>query len=143
MFDSAASDPPRRTATPGAPAAALRPGPPGWPSAVPPPDAPGWQAFAVSWLLDHCPSDYRLYAAWRRHPIALAWLTVRHLEAELDAMREAYRGVRVDLGDRIGAVAVAEVLGALETEGVRLVAARRGAGLVLDAMQGRRFVPRL
>jgi hypothetical protein len=68
---------------------------------------------------------------------------VRHLDAQLEAMRTAYREVRVDLGEEIGPEAVADVLEDLEAEGVRLLAARRGAGLVLEAMQGHRFVPRL
>lgn len=97
----------------------------------------------MGWLLDQCPSDYRLYAVWRRQPLALAWLTAHHVDGQLEAMRTAYRGVRVDLGDRVGAEALADVLRALETEGVRLLAARRAAGLVLEAMEGRTFVPRL
>ena len=42
-----------------------------------------------------------------------------------------------------GADWLAQVLADLETEGVRLLAARRSAGLVYDALQGRRYVPRL
>jgi hypothetical protein len=68
---------------------------------------------------------------------------VHHLDAQLGAMRTAYREVRVDLGELIGPEAVADVLADLEAEGVRLLAARRGAGLVLEAMQGRQFIPRL
>jgi len=98
---------------------------------------------ATAWLLDHCPPDYRRYAAWRRHPVALAWLAVHHLDAQLAAMRTAYREIRVDLGDLVGPEAVADILADLEAEGVRLLAARRGAGLVLEAMQGRQFIPRL
>ena len=96
-----------------------------------------------AWLLDHCPPDYRLYPAWRRHPVALAWFTVRHLDAQLDAMRSAYREVRVDLVDDIGPEGVAQVLADLECEGVRLLSARRAAGLLLDALRGLEFVPRL
>jgi hypothetical protein len=110
---------------------------------VPPPGAPGWEGVAVGWLLDHCPPDYRLYAVWRRQPLALAWLATHHLDAQLEGMRAAYRGVRVDLGDRVGPEALAEVLRALEVEGARLLAARRAAGLVLEALDGRTFVPRL
>ena len=135
--------PPGRAASPGSPGSRPRSGPPGWPASVPPPEADGWRAPATSWLLDHCPADYRRYAAWRRHPVALAWVAVRHLDAQLEAMRTAYREVRVDLGEEIGPEAVADVLEDLEAEGVRLLAARRGAGLVLEAMQGNRFVPRL
>lgn len=95
------------------------------------------------WLLDQCPADYRLYAGWRRQPLALAWVTTRHLEAQLEAMRTAYRHLRTDLTDAIGPEGVAQVLADLEAEGVRLLAAQRAATLVLDAMEGRTFVPRL
>ena len=67
--------------------------------------------------------------------MALAWFTVRHLDAQLDAMRSAYREVRVDLVDDIGPEGVAQVLGDLECEGVRLLSARRAAGLLLDALR--------
>ena len=110
---------------------------------MPPPGERGWDHRASAWLLDHCPPDYRLYPAWRRHPIALAWFTVRHLDAQLDAMRSAYREVRVDLVDDIGAEGVAQVLADLECEGVRLLSARRAAGLLLDALRGLDFVPKL
>lgn len=144
MFDDRVPPPPVRAAAPGSPGGTRqRQGPPGWPDSVPPPGAPGWQQPAVGWLLDQCPADYRLYAAWRRHPLALAWLTVRHLDAQLEAMREAYRGVRVDLGEAVGPQGVHDVLAALESEGVRLLAARRGAALILEALHGRTFVPRL
>lgn len=98
---------------------------------------------AVSWLLDFCPADYRQYASWRRQPVALAWLATRHIDAQLVAMRQAYRDVRVELGDHLTSEALAEVLADLEAEGVRLLAARRSAGLVHDALQGKRYVPRL
>ncbi len=119
------------------------PVPPGWPEAVPPPEAQGWQVPAVSWLLDHCPPDYRSYAAWRRHPLALAWVAGRHIDAQLVAMRQAYRDARVELGDHLGPEALADILHDLELEGVRLLAARRAAGLLEEAMRGKRFVPRL
>lgn len=133
----------RRGAAPAAtrpPSAAV---PPGWPPLVPPPESHGWQVPAVSWLLDFCPSEYRLYAGWRRQPVALAWMTTRHIDAQLVAMRQAYREVRVELGDHLTSEGLAQVLADLETEGVRLLAARRSAGLVYDALQGKRYVPRL
>ena len=97
----------------------------------------------MSWLLDFCPADDRLYAGWRRQPVALAWLTTRHIDAQLVAMRQAYRDARVELGDLLTPEAVAQVLADLEAEGVRLIDARRAAGLVYDALQGTRYVPRL
>lgn len=117
--------------------------PPGWPPLVPPPESPGWQIPAVSWLLDFCPADYRLYAGWRRQPVALAWVTTRHIDAQVVAMRQAYREVRVELGDHLTTEGLAQVLTDLETEGVRLLAARRSAGLLYEAFQGKRYVPRL
>lgn len=137
-----APPPPRRATSPGSPGA-RRGGPPGWPPRVPPPEVAGWQSSAVAWLLDQCPADYRTYAAWRRHPIVLAWLTVQHLEGQLAAMRLAYRGLRVDLGEEVSADALGDVLDVLAHEGARLVGARRSASLVLEAMEGRQFVPRL
>ena len=118
-------------------------GPPGWPATVPPPESPGWQVPAVSWLLDHCPPDYRGYAGWRRYPVALAWVASRHIEAQLDAMRQAYREARVELGDRVPPDGLAQIMADMEAEGVRLLAAKRSATLVYEALQGKRFVPRL
>jgi hypothetical protein len=110
---------------------------------VPPADSPGWQVPAVSWLLDHCPPDYRAYAAWRRNPVALAWVAVRHIDAQLEAMRQAYREVRVDLADLVSTEALSEIQSDLEAEGLRLRAAARGAGLLYDALQGKHYVSRL
>ncbi|WP_295692325.1 hypothetical protein [Lapillicoccus sp.] len=117
--------------------------PPGWPREIPPAHTPGWEDKAVAWLLDHCPADYRGYAGWRKNPVALAWLADRHIDGQVGAMRQAYREARVELGDRVTTEALAEIMGHLEAEGLRLVAARRASALVLEAMQGKRFVPRL
>jgi hypothetical protein len=110
---------------------------------VPPADSPGWQVPAVSWLLDHCPADYRGYASWRKNPVALAWVAARHIDAQLEAIRQAYREVRVDLGDLVSTEALSQIQSDLEAEGLRLRASARGAGLLYDALQGRRYVPRL
>lgn len=117
--------------------------PAGWPEQVPPPGARDFEQEAVNWLLDLCPADYRGYDAWRRHPRALAWIAAQHVEGEVAVMREAYRRARVDLGERLPPAAVSEVLGVLEREGLRLRAAARAAELVRDALDGRRFTPRL
>ena len=117
--------------------------PPGWPKSVPPPDSEGWQVPAVSWLLDHCPPDYRGYAGWRKNPVALAWVAVRHIDAQLEAMRQAYREVRVDLADVVSTEALTEIQSDLEAEGLRLRASARGAQLLYDALQGKHYVPRL
>ncbi|WP_040634507.1 hypothetical protein [Mobilicoccus pelagius] len=117
--------------------------PPGWPVEVPPPGDDDFVESAVGWLLDLCPADYRGYDVWRRHPRALAWIAVQHVEGQVAVMREAYRRARVDLGERVPPEALREVLGTLEREGLRLRAAVRAASLVRDALDGQRFTPRL
>lgn len=117
--------------------------PPGWPATVPPPDTQGWQGAACEWLLDHCPPDYRGQASWRRHPLALAWVATLHVEAQLEAMRTAYRQARVELGEELPADAVTAVMHDIEVEGARLRAAARSAHLLHEALQGKRYVPRL
>lgn len=117
--------------------------PPGWPDEVPPADSPGWQEAAVSWLLDQCPAEFRGYPTFRRHPVVLAWIAGRHLDAQIAAMREVYRDLRVELTDLAAPEALAHIRSDLEVEGVRLVAVRRGVSLVFDALSGGRYVPRL
>jgi hypothetical protein len=107
-------------------------GPPGWPERVPPSGVPGWEQAAVSWLLDQW-----VYAAWRRHPVALAWIAVRHLQADLAAMRGAWRDVRPDLGPVLPPGTLSDVLGSLTQEGLRLRAALRSAELLLEALRVR------
>ncbi|WP_284284424.1 hypothetical protein [Arsenicicoccus piscis] len=91
--------------------------PPGWPAAVRPPDTQGWQSSAASWLLDQCPPDYRAYPGWRRHPVALAWVATVHVDAQLDAMRTAYRRIRVELGEHLTPEALRQTMADLESEG--------------------------
>ncbi len=119
------------------------PVPPGWPPGVPPALSPGWEERATAWLLDHCPPDYRRYAGLRKNPVALAWLAQRHIAGQVAAMRQAYREARVEVGPHLTPEALAEVLSALESEGLRLLAARRSAELLHEALQGKAFVPRL
>ncbi|WP_242612926.1 hypothetical protein [Janibacter limosus] len=147
MFDHAAA-PPVRTALPGSPgartaAARATGGPPGWPDRVPPPGVRGWQTAAVSWLLDLCPPDYRGHAVLRRHPAALAWLAERHVTAQVEAMRQAYRTVRVDLSESLPEGTIDALLVCLEHEGLRLRAAQRAIVLIREAMDGSIFVERL
>ncbi len=117
--------------------------PAGWPAEVRPPGAPQWERSAVGWLLDLCPADYRGHAVLARHPAVLAWLAGHHLEGQLQATRRALATARAELGERVPAAALREVLEALEAELARVVAAQRGAGLVAQALSGVRFVPRL
>lgn len=138
-----------RVAAPGSPGdrtarqRSARGGPPGWPERVPPPDVRGWQTAAAGWLLDLCPPEYRAHAVLRRHPAALAWLAERHVTAQVEAMRGAYRTVRVDLGEALPVGTVDAVLVCLEHEGLRLRAAQRGIALVREALDGSVFVERL
>lgn len=118
-------------------------GPPGWPASVPLPQVSGWQEAATSWLFDQCPAEFRAYDAWRKHPLALAWVATWHVDAQLTAMREAYRRIRVDLADDLPPRAFTQVMEHLAVEGLRLRATARSVRLVYDAMQGKTFVPRL
>ena len=117
--------------------------PAGWPRSVPPPGAPGWEQAATSWLLDQCPADFRAYDAWRRHPVALAWVATWHVDAQLTAMREAYRRIRVDLADELPPRAFGQVMEHLSVEGLRLRANARAVRLIQDAMRGKTYTPRL
>ncbi len=117
--------------------------PPGWPPQVRPPGAPDWERTAVAWLLDLCPPDYRGYPALTRRPVALAWVTARHVEAAVTGTRRALGGVRAALSGAVEPQAMAQVVEVLETEEARLLAASRGVALVEEALRGRRHVPRL
>lgn len=97
----------------------------------------------MAWLLDQCPPDYRSHSVLRRHPVALAWLTQRHVAGQIEATREAYRNARVHLGPSVSPQALTEILAVIEAEGLRLIAVRRSADLVHQAMEGKHFVPRL
>ena len=119
------------------------PVPPGWPGAVPPPGVDGWQRRAVGWLLDLCPAEYRGHAVLQRHPVVLAHLARHHVEGQLAAHRRAVASLRADLAGQVPAPVLEEVLDALDVEQARLVAARRGAHLVEQALRGRRYVARL
>jgi hypothetical protein len=117
--------------------------PPGWPVAVRPPGSPDWQRSAVAWLLDLCPSEYRAHPALTTRPEALAWLAQRHVVAQGQANAAARAAARGELKDRLDAAAVDRVIEVLEHEHARLRAAYRAVRLVDDALQGRRYVPRL
>ena len=117
--------------------------PPGWPAQVRPPDAPDWERTAQNWLLDICPPEYRSYPALRRHLVVLARFAVLHVEASQAAVRRGLSEARADLRD----VATLDVVdAAVQTwlaEEARLSGLRRAAGLVEEALRGRRFVARL
>lgn len=117
----------------------VRAGPPGWPSVVPPAGVPGWQVAAASWLLDLCPSEFRRYPSLRRHLVLLAWLADHHVEAQLVALRQAYRTIRVELTGRLPDGTVEQAMTDIELEGIRLRAAKRGTALISEALEDRRL----
>ena len=117
--------------------------PPGWPRAVPDPESPEFADRVVGWLLELCPPEYRAHDVLRRHPVILARLAAQHAEATLGAARAAYAGARRDLAGRVPPEAVDETLVALSREGARLAAQVREVGLVEEALQGRRWRPRM
>ena len=117
--------------------------PPGWPRAVPDPESPEFAARAVGWLLEICPPQYRGHDVFRRHPVIIARLAALHAEASLQAARTGYAGARRDLAGRVPPEAVEEALVALSKEGAHLAALVREVGLVEEALQGRRWRPKL
>ncbi|WP_204163320.1 hypothetical protein [Nocardioides gilvus] len=117
--------------------------PPGWPREVRPPDAPDWETTAVNWLLDLCPSEYRRYQGLRRHAVVLARFAVIHVEADQAAVRRGLSGIRVDLRDVANDAVIEAAVQTFLIEDARLAAVRRSAGLVEEALRGRRYVARL
>ena len=119
------------------------PAPPGWPVQVRPPDAPDWERSAAAWLLDLCPPDYRRYAGLRRHVVVLARFAVLHVEANQAACRRGLSEARADLGQVASLDVVDAALQTFQLEEARQLAVRRAAGLVEEALRGRRYVARL
>src|SRR3954465_10502272 len=112
--------------------------PPGWPRAVRPPGAPDWERSAVAWLLDICPPEFRGYPVLRRHEVVLARFAVLHVEACQAAVRRGLSEARAVLRDVAGPDTVEAAVTALLAEEARLSAERRAAGLVEEALRGRR-----
>jgi hypothetical protein len=117
--------------------------PPGWPAAVRPPDAPGWEHTAGAWLLDLCPPEYRTYPALRRHLVVLARFAVLYVEASQEACRRGLSEARSELRDVADPDVVEAAVETWLSEDARLGGVRRAAGLVEEAIRGRRFVARL
>ena len=116
---------------------------PGWPSEVRPPMTPEWERSAVGWLFDLCPPDYRAHEVLRRYPLVLARLAREHCQAGVEAARKGLATVRADLAGQVPPEAVEATISAYEREGARLVKAAAAVSLVEDALQGKRWVPRL
>jgi hypothetical protein len=117
--------------------------PPGWPVVVPPPGTPDWEQAAAEWLLDLCPADFRGYPVLRRHPLALAWLAGRSVDAARQAMATALGRGRAELAESLPPGAVVDVLQTVEREQARLLAAARGVTLIEQALRGHRHIPRM
>ncbi|MGI8578752.1 MAG: hypothetical protein ACR2KG_12755 [Nocardioidaceae bacterium] len=117
--------------------------PAGWPQQVRPPGVPRWEDTAVSWLLDQCPADYRMYAGLRRHPVVLARFTALHTEASIQAAQRGISEARTSLRDVLPSESVEGAIGMWEREGARLLRVRRAVGLIEDAFRGREFRARL
>jgi hypothetical protein len=132
-------DPVPRSAPSGSPPVA----PPGWPDGVRAPGAPGWEQTAVSWLLDISPPEYRGYGLLRRHGVVLARFAVLHVEADQAAVNRGLSQARGLLRDVAGESEVAAAVEIWQRESARLLGVRRAAGLVEEALRGRRFVARL
>jgi hypothetical protein len=117
--------------------------PPGWPAPVRPPGAPDWENTATAWLLDPCPPEYRTYPALRRHPVVLARFAVLYVEACQAAVNRGLSEARGGLRDVADGLVVEAAVETWQRESARLLGVRRGAGLVEEALRGRRFVARL
>jgi hypothetical protein len=97
----------------------------------------------VAWLLDQCPPEYRTYPALSRHAVVLARFAVLHVEACQAAVRRGLSEARGELRDVADPQAIAGAVECWQREEARLLGVRRAAGLVEEAMRGRRFVERL
>jgi hypothetical protein len=117
--------------------------PPGWPREVRPPDAPDWERTAVNWLLDLCPPEYRSYPALRGHVVVLARFAVLHVEACQQSCDGGLSEARAELRDVADGDVVEAAVQTWHAESARLLSVRRAAGLVEEALRGRRYVARL
>lgn len=117
--------------------------PPGWPHGVRPPGTDDWQETAVAWLLDLCPPGYRRHEVLRRHPALLARLARHQVEAALHAARHGYGTARADLRDHADPHVIESVMRVYEYEGSRTATLEREVHLIEQALQGKRWNPRL
>lgn len=117
--------------------------PPGWPRDLPDPDDPEFPARASSWLLELCPPSYREQKIFRRYPLALGRVAAHHATGQLRAAREAYSSARRELAGELPVEAVGGVMAALEATGAGLARTQREVGLVVEALAGKRWRPKL
>jgi hypothetical protein len=108
----------------------------GWPPEVHPPESEDFEASAVAWLMGILPPGYREHKRVHRYPAGMAAIARHHAEACLEGARQGYRAIRAELGGRLPAGDVDEVLAAYRAEGARLVTTARGVELVERALHG-------
>lgn len=75
--------------------------------------------------------------------MVLARFAVIHVEADQAAVRRGLSGIRVDLRDVASDAVVEAAVQTFLIEDARLATVRRAAGLVEEALRGRRYVARL
>jgi hypothetical protein len=97
----------------------------------------------VSWLLDLCPPEFRGYPTLRRHAVVLARFAVLHVEACQAAVNQGLSEARGGLREVADAAVVEAAVQTWQSESARLIGVRRAAGLVEEALRGRRFKERL
>ena len=103
-----------------------------WPHDLTPQGAAGWQRDATNWLLDRCPSEFRSYEVFRVHPEALAHVALKHLDRQVESIRDAYRSARTET--QLNAEVLTELLQTLEKEGARLALEHLSAETVCVAL---------
>lgn len=103
-----------------------------WPIGLTPEGATGWQRDATNWLLDRCPSEFRTYDVFRSHPEALAHVAAKHLDRQVESVRDSYRSARTETS--LNPEALAELLQVLEKEGARLALEQVSAEMVCSTL---------
>jgi len=103
-----------------------------WPHDLTPQGAAGWQRDATNWLLDRCPSEFRSYEVFRAHPEALAHVALKHLDRQVESIRDAYRSARTET--HLDAEVLTELLQTLEKEGARLALEHLSAETICEAL---------
>lgn len=93
--------------------------------------------------MDLCPPEFRGYATLRRHIVVLARFAVLHVEACQAACRRGLSEARTELREVAPADVVDEAVETWLQEDARLSGVRREAGLVEEALRGRRYRARL
>ena len=115
--------------------------PPGWPARVADPDTDEFPASVTRWLWDVGSIERTPTSVWARHPRALAFRVACDLEARVQGARAAYARARTVLAE--AGLDPEEALRALESEGADLQRLQREVGMVVEALDGRRWRARL